>query len=203
MKRIHYISGITITIFITLHLSNHLSSLLGVERHIEFMDTLRIFYRNAIAETILLSAVFIQMFSGIKLFFRKKKVAASFYDKIQLWSGFYLAVFLLFHLAAVFIGRLILNLDTNIYFGVAGLNTYPFSLFFIPYYGLAIISFFGHIAAMHSFKMKKTLLGIQAIHQAHFIFFIGIVTSLLVIYGLTNGFNGIAIPKEYHIMIGK
>lgn len=203
MKRIHYISGITIAVFIILHLSNHLYSLFGVEKHIEVMDILRLFYRNVIAETLLLFAVLIQIISGIKLFIKKRKEAEAFFEKLQLWSGLYLAIFFVFHLAAVFIGRLILNLDTNIYFGVAGLNTFPFSLFFIPYYSLAIISFFGHLSAIHSLKMKNNVLGIKPNQQAYFILFTGIALSLVVIYGLTNGFKGIEIPKGYQIMIGK
>ncbi len=203
VKRIHYISGITITLFIILHLSNHLYSLFGIERHIEIMDTLRIFYRNVIAETILVCAVLIQIVSGIKLFFRKRKEATSFFEKLQLWSGLYLAVFFVFHLTAVFLGRLILNLDTNIYFGIAGLNTFPFSLFFIPYYGLAIISFFGHISSIHKVKMKINLLGINPNQQAYTILFIGVLLSFIVLYGLTNGFKGVEIPNDYHIMIGK
>ncbi|CAL2094286.1 conserved membrane protein of unknown function [Tenacibaculum sp. 190524A02b] len=203
MKQLHYISGITITLFILLHLSNHLFSLLGVEKHLEVMTILRVFYRNIIVEFVLVCAILLQIVSGITLFFRKRKVANSFLEKLQLWSGGYLAIFFVFHLTAVFVGRLVLNLDTNIYFGVAGLNTFPFLLFFIPYYVLAIISFFGHIAAIHSIKMKKKVLGVTPNKQAYFIVFIGIVVSIVVIYGLTNGFKGIEIPKDYHVMIGK
>ena len=73
MKRIHYISGLTITIFIALHLSNHLYSYFGVETHIEVMNTLRKFYRHTIAETILLCAVLVQVISGVRLFFKAEK----------------------------------------------------------------------------------------------------------------------------------
>lgn len=203
MKRIHYISGFTITFFIILHLSNHLYIFFGVERHIEVMDTLRFFYRNAIAETILICMILIQIITGIKLFIKKRKKANSFFDKLQIWSGLYLAIFFVFHLGAVFTGRLLLNLDTNIYFGVAGLNTFPFALFFIPYYGLAILSFFGHISATHSVKMKKNILNTSPTQQAYLIFISGVLLSLITIYGLTNGFKGIEIPKEYHITLNK
>ena len=203
MKQIHYISGLIITIFVTLHVFNHLYSLFGIEAHIELMNTLRFFYRNIIAESILICVVLIQIFSGIKLFLANKKIARSFFEKLQLWSGMYLAIFFVFHLGAIFIGRLLLNLDTNIYFGVAGLNTFPFSLFFVPYYGFAIISFFGHIAAIHSKKMKKNLLGLIPNQQAYIILTIGMLLSFTVLYGLTNKFNGIEIPKEYNIMTGK
>jgi len=203
MKRIHYISGITITIFIVMHLFNHLYSLFGVKAHIELMNDFRIIYRNIIAEIILVFAIGIQIFSGIKLFLKKRKTASSFFDKLQIWTGLYLAIFLAIHLSAVLSGRLILNLDTNFYFGAAGLNTFPLNLFFLPYYGLAIISFFGHTSAIHSKKMKSKILGIEPNNQSYIILIIGILLTLVILFGLTNGFNGIEIPKEYDILIGK
>ncbi|WP_106794958.1 hypothetical protein [Aquimarina sp. Aq78] len=203
MRRIHYISGVTITIFISFHLFNHGYSLFGVEEHILLMDKFRVVYRNVVAETVLLIAVFIQIFSGIRLFLRRRKSTTGFFEKLQIWSGFYLAVFFLFHLAAVFAGRLFLDLDTNIYFGIAGLNTFPINLFFIPYYGFAIFSFFGHISAIHYVKMKNNVLGITPKKQSVLILVLGVILTLVLFYGLTNGYRGIEIPKEYHILIGK
>ncbi|MFK8036767.1 MAG: hypothetical protein AB8B74_00630 [Crocinitomicaceae bacterium] len=203
LKKLHYFSGITISIFVGLHLFNHSYSLFGAKAHIELMNDLRIGYRNIIAETILLFAVIIQIISGIKLFLKKRKTELDFFGKLQIWTGLYLAIFLLIHLSAVFLGRLLLNLDTNFYFGVAGLNTFPLNLFFIPYYGLGIISFFGHISAIHSKKMKSRILGIEPIKQSVGILIVGIVFTLIIFYGLTNGFNGVEIPKEYDLMIGK
>lgn len=203
MKRKHYFSGVVISIFVGLHLFNHLYSIIGADAHIEMMNDLRVIYRNIIAEIILLFAVLIQISSGIKLFLKKRKNTINFFDKLQVWTGLYLAFFLLIHLSAVLSGRLILNLDTNFYFGVAGLNTFPLNLFFIPYYGLAIISFFGHISAVHSKKMKTKLLGIEPNKQSYIILIIGIILTFAIFYGLTNEFNGVEIPVEYDIMIGK
>ncbi len=203
MRRIHYISGIIITIFISFHLFNHSYSLFGVEEHIRLMGKFRWVYRNVFVETLLLIAVFIQIFSGIRLFLRRRKNTTGFFEKLQVWSGLYLAVFFLFHLGAVFAGRLFLDLDTNIYFGVAGLNTFPINLFFIPYYGLAILSFFGHISAIHYAKIKNNVLGITPRKQSVLILVLGVVVTLVLFYGLTNGYRGIEIPTEYHILIGK
>ncbi|WP_299840289.1 hypothetical protein [uncultured Tenacibaculum sp.] len=203
MKRIHYFSGIIISIFVGLHLFNHFYSIFGAKAHIELMNDFRVFYRNLIAETILLFAVGIQIVSGIKLFLKKRKNVSDFYERLQIWSGLYLAFFLLIHLSAVLSGRLILNLDTNFYFGVAGLNMFPLNLFFIPYYGLAIILFFGHISAVHSKKMKNKIIGIEPNKQSYIILIIGIILTLMIFYGLTNKFNGVEIPKEYDIMTGK
>ena len=203
MKRVHYFSGGIISLFVGLHLLNHLYSVFGISAHLELMDSLRVVYRNVFAESMLFFALVIQIFSGIPLFLRKRKTAAGFFEKMQSWTGLYLAFFLVVHVSAVLSGRLLLNLDTNFYFGAAGLNTFPLNLFFIPYYGLAIMSFFGHISAVHSLKMKYSLLGITPIKQSYLILALGITVTLIILYGLTDGLHGVEIPREYDVIIGK
>lgn len=203
VKKVHYFTGLTITIFIGFHLFNHFISVFGIEKHLELMDSFRVIYRNPIVESVLLIAVGLQIFSGLKLFFSKRKTANNFYEKLQIWTGLYLAFFLVIHVGAVMIGRLVLNLDTNFYFGVAGLNTFPFNIFFIPYYAFAILAFFGHIAAIHASKMKHQILGISVPQQSMFILIIGVVVTLVIFYGLTDGFTGVEIPEAYDVMIGK
>lgn len=202
-RKIHYLSGLTLTLFIGVHLVNHFISLWGPETHIEWMTTLRKVYRNPLIEITLLLAVFAQIISGVKLYFSKRKIANIFFVKLQIWTGLYLAFFLLMHVSAVMVGRYVLALDTNFYFGVAGLNTFPFNLFFVPYYALAIISFFGHVAAIHSQKMKKPLGGLSPDQQSKAILYTGLALTLVILYGLTGGFTGVEIPATYDVMIGK
>lgn len=203
LKRIHYLSGFTLTIFIGAHLFNHIMSLFGVGTHVLIMDKLRVVYRHPAVESILLLAVLLQILSGLRLFFRKRNYANLSYDRLQLWSGMYLAIFLLIHVSAVLGGRLLLHLDTNFYFGVAGLNTYPYSLFFIPYYSLAIMSFFGHVAAIHHQKMKFSVWGMTPEVQSKLILLKGVIATIIILYGLTDGFYGITIPEEFDILIGR
>lgn len=202
-KKLHYFSGLTITIFVALHLFNHLISIWGIERHIELMASLRSVYRNVFVETILLTAVVIQILSGLKLFLASRKQAVSGFDKLHIRTGLYLAFFLVIHVSAVLVGRLILHLDTNFYFGAAGINSFPVNLFFIPYYALAIVSFFGHIAAIHAKKMKRKVLNLSPEKQAYVILIGGILLTVCVFYGVTNHFNGITLPKEYNILVGR
>lgn len=199
IKNIHYITGIVLSIFIGLHLFNHFYSIFGAHKHIELMTILRLFYRNILVEIIILLAVLIQIISGFKLFIRSRKFVSTYFEKLHIWSGLYLAIFLIIHLSAVFGGRFILHLDTNFYFGVAGLNSFPFSLFFIPYYGLAIISFFAHIASIHRKKMKQPVLGISPQQQASIILIVGLLLTVIIFYGLTNHFKGVTIPNEYKL----
>ena len=203
IKKLHYLSGLTITIFIGLHLFNHACSIFGAEKHIEVMNSLRLFYRNIFVETILLIAVLVQIVSGLKLFHANRKTAISNFNKLHIWSGLYLAIFFIIHLSAVLGGRFVLHLDTNFYFGVAGLNSFPLNLFFIPYYGLAIFAFFGHIAAIHNKKMNRSILGLSPSGQSKAILVFGICLTILIFYGLTNHFEGVEIPKAYNILIGK
>jgi len=203
IHRVHFYSGLTLTLFIGIHLFNHFMSIYGEEIHIELMNTFRIVYRNPIMEILLMTAVVIQIVTGVKLYFYAKRQTKGFFKKLQIWTGLYLAFFLLFHVGAVMTGRFLLQMDTNIYFGAAGLNTFPFCLFFIPYYGLAIISFFGHIAAIHFQKMKKNILGLSVKQQSTLILILGMLLTVTIFYGLTNGFTGMQIPADYDLLIGK
>ena len=167
------------------------------------MNILRYFYRNIFVETILLIAVLVQIISGLKLFKTYRKTATSQFERLHIWTGIYLAIFFIIHLSAVLGGRLFLHLDTNFYFGVAGLNSFPLNLFFIPYYGFAIISFFGHIASIHNKKMKQVIFGLTPNGQSKVILILGFGSALIIFYGLTNHFQGVTIPSEYNILIGK
>lgn len=200
-KKIHYLSGLAITIFIGLHLFNHFCGIFGADTHIKIMNNFRYFYRNIFVEIILSLAILVQIISGLKLFRSTRKIIISQFDKLHIWTGLYLAIFFIIHLSAIFVGRLFLKLDTNFYFGVAGLNSFPSNLFFIPYYGLAIFSFFGHIAAVHNKKMKSDLLNLTPKQQAKAILIFGLILTITIFYGLTNQFNGVKIPKEYEVLI--
>lgn len=203
LKNLHYLSGLLLSVFIGFHLFNHLMALGGAEKHISTMQSFRSFYRHPFIETILFIAVLVQVFSGIRLVKAGSKTASRFYEKMHIWTGIYLAFFLIIHIAAVLAGRYVFELDTNFYFGVAGLNRFPFNLFFIPYYTLAILSFFGHIAAIHRKKMKRQLLGLSVIKQANIILITGAGIALCTLYGLTNHFKGVTIPTAYEVMLGK
>ncbi|MFD2247889.1 hypothetical protein [Pontibacter ruber] len=203
IRKLHYTSGVIIMVFVGLHLFNHVWSVFGIDRHIEMMNALRLFYRKIFVEMVLLGAILVQITSGLKLFKANRKTATGNFDKLQVWTGLYLAIFFFIHVGAVLVGRLYLNLDTNFYFGVAGLNTFPFLLFFIPYYGFAILSFFGHIASIHSKKMQQDILGLSPKRQATTILAFGILCTVLIFYGLTDHFRGVIVPKEYEVLIGK
>jgi hypothetical protein len=194
MKKAHYFSGIIICFFVAFHLLNHAFAIAGLEKHLSVMETFRLVYRNRVVETFLLLAVVLQIFSGLKLAIQARKMASGFFEKLHVYSGLYLAFFLLIHVSAVLSARLIFDLDSNTYFGAAALNHFPEVLFFLPYYVLAVLSFFAHIACIH---YKKTTSRWQSIS----IIVIGCFTALFLMYALTNRFQGFEIPEEYKKML--
>lgn len=200
MRSIHYFSGIILVLFIAPHLINHMFSLAGPQAHIGFMNALRQVYRNIFVETALLLAILLQIVSGIRLYIQKRKTSTTLFEKIHLWSGLYLALFFVFHVSAVFVGRHWLKLDTNFYFGAAGLNIFPFCLFFVPYYGLAIMSFWGHIAAIHVLKARHVLWGLSPTGQGKVLLSIGFIWVVFTFLGMTNYLQGVEIPTAYSSM---
>lgn len=202
-RKIHYLSGLTLTVFIGLHLLNHFCSIFGAGMHITIMEAMRSVYRNIFLEAVLIMAAFTQIVSGVKLFKASRKNATSFFDQLQIWTGLYLALFLGIHLSAVFAGRFVLHLDTNFYFGVAGLNSFPVNLFFIPYYALAILSFFGHLASIHNKKINREILGLSPARQSVTMLVFGVLFTIVTFSGLTNHFRGAEIPAEYNVLTGK
>lgn len=181
IKKAHYYSGITISIFIFFHLLNHFMVLFGAESHIKMMDSFRIIYRNIFVESILLLAVVIQIISGIILFRRLPKTSG--FERLQVVSGLYMAFFFVIHVSAVMAGRL-MGTDTNLYFAISGLYVFPAMLFFIPYYSLSIIAFFSHLAGIHYKKSQLFLTEKQANFQAKLIVVFGVLISILIMYGM-------------------
>ncbi|MCP4439138.1 MAG: hypothetical protein GY810_09370 [Aureispira sp.] len=196
VKKVHFITGITISLFISTHLLNQATILLGEDWYQIFMSAARIVYRNILVESILLLGVLLQVFSGIKLLRKKWKRQLSVYDKLFIYSGLYLSFFLLAHVAAVLSTRYFFELDTNLYFGTAVLNTFPHVLFFAPYYGMAIIAFFTHLACIYRIKkLSNKAPNLSKINrQANFIIGFSLLLTVLI---LSRMIYCIEIPLEY------
>jgi hypothetical protein len=204
IKSYHYWTGLLLAVFILVHLANHLVALWGVPAHLATMAALRKVYRHPAVEAGLLLAVAGQIFSGLRLYWlSRKQPQRPWAERIQIFSGLYLAFFLLVHTSAVLSGRALLGLDTNLYFAAAGINTFPFSLFFIPYYFLAVAAIFLHVASLHYRKGRHLWGPASARRQALGISGVGLVLALLLLFALTNRLQGLPIPPRYLQALGK
>ena len=186
IKGIHYYSGLTLAVFVGLHLLNHLMVLHSETLHINFMRVARKIYRQPVIEGVLLLAVALQIFTGTSLVIRKWPGAESWYDWAHIGSGIYLALFLINHVKAAITGRRKLHIDTDLYYGAGVMNMWPHKLFYIPYYALAILSFFIHVACIHREKMLQFVSLVSAEIQSSGIMAMGCVVTFLVIYRMSR-----------------
>jgi len=181
IKYIHYFSGLTLGIFLATHLLNHVLILHSEAMHISFMQKARKVYRHPVVEIILLTAVMIQILSGLYLVTQKWAKAESWFDWVQIGSGLYLSFFLIYHVRAVLFGRYKLKVDTNLYYGVGVMHMFPQKLIYIPYYSLAILAFSFHVACIHRIKMKEFIPLKKAEYEAIEIMILGVMLTLLII----------------------
>jgi hypothetical protein len=143
-RRLHRAAGAVLAAFVAVHVANHLAALAGVDAHVRFMDAARRVYRQPVVEAVLLACVVLQAGSGLRMLWAGRQRRRGPLAWLQAGSGAYIALFLAIHVGAVLAGR-VSGLDTNFYFAAAGLHVWPFVLFFVPYYFLAVAALFVHV----------------------------------------------------------
>jgi succinate dehydrogenase/fumarate reductase cytochrome b subunit len=192
-QKIHHYAGLIMAFFIGLHLLNHSMILISEELYMSFTDFARKIYRNPVSETILLTAVLIQVISGIKLFRKKWPQKRNLFDRLQLFSGLYFTYFLITHTAAVLAGRHYFGLDTNLYFGASVVNMYPVLLFYVFHYGLAVFAFFAHIGSLHYIKIQRFVSEKSARNHGYLFLMGGTLLAFLIVGKLMS----VDVPDEY------
>lgn len=201
MKKVHYYAGVFLSLFIALHLTNHLFALVSPAKHIAIMELIRPIYRNILVEPLILIACLIQIIAGLSLVKNKWKNRIDKFDRLHIYSGIYLAFFLLIHPTAIMAGRYYFHVDTNFWFGAMVVNISPLPLFYGPYYFLGICAFFAHIACIHRKRVKELGWQVQEDKHAKIIIGVGILVALLILAGFTDFFQGLTIPDEYQNLL--
>ncbi|BDS15526.1 hypothetical protein [Aureispira anguillae] len=200
MKKIHQISGIVLSLFVSLHFCNHLMALSSVQMHIDWMNRFRLIYQNPFIEPFLLFAILAQIVSGIQLVRNRGWRQVDIYNKIQVYSGIYLGFFLLMHTSATLVGRFLLLVDTNFYYAAMVVNIKPIAFFYVPYYMLGTLSFFAHIACVLRLKSMRSNGRKKASRLANGIMVLGLVVTLLIIFAFTYQ---ITLPQEYVDLVNR
>lgn len=196
LRRIHLAIACGLVLFVAAHLLNHLAAIGGVQNHIDVMESLRIIYRHPLVEGVLLIAVATQVYLGLRLFLKARAGAVTWLARMQIWSGAYLAFFLLIHVSAVLSARYFNGLDTNFYFAAAGIHAGITKLFFIPYYFLAVLAIFTHLGCAAYWLSGGPDGRIGNVLLRGFIV-TGILVSLAITAALMGVFEPIIIPPVY------
>lgn len=195
-RTIHRFSALIIAGFILAHLANHVVGLRGQEQHIAFMRGLRPFYRSVVVEAILISALALQMLTGLRLVVSNWKSRGGFVAWAQALSGCYLATFLFIHVTAVMVGRHVLNIDTDFRFAAAGFQEGQGVWFFGPYYFFAVTAL-----CIHSGCGLAWILAPQAPERRKSLvvgsFVMGAMLATAIVLALAGTLYPIDIPDEY------
>ncbi len=198
----HRISACLISGFIVVHLCNHLFAMGGIDTHIAVMEVLRQLYRQPLVEVILLGCVVFQIGSGLLFIKRRWGQRKWFFERLQAISGGYLAFFLVNHVGAVIFGRAQLNLDTNFYFAAAGIHVDPFQFYFVPYYFLAVVAVFCHLACAGHWLLQGRLSLQERNRAGYLVIFVGVVASFLIMLAFSGGLYPVEIPSEFRATYG-
>lgn len=190
LRAAHRVLGCIVGLFVVMHLANHAALFWGLEQHLRIQELLKPIYRNPIIEPLLLLAFAAQIGVGVRLLIRFGWPRRP-WARLQVISGAVLALFLMQHISAALLTRLIkTEIDTNIYWAAAVVSRIEFALYFTPYYALGIFALFLHLAAFIALRYRKpwgagTIIGT------------GGVFSLAIVSALSGAFFQIKLPIQY------
>ena len=200
MKRLHRFTGILVSVFVIAHLFNHGIAYFGIEEHRAVMNALRTVYRIPIIEFLLIGSFLFQSISGLFLFWKLfKKSNKTSFEKVKMYSGLILGLFLIQHIGATVGSRLYYEFDTNFYFAANVVLQKPLLYYFIPYYFLGIMAFAIHVSSIHREKVSS-MVGVQKAN-IHFVIIVSVffILSIFILYVFTGGVYDIIIPEQYNI----
>jgi hypothetical protein len=188
IRRLRRICDVVLAVFMLFHLLNHLSLAAGSDVYQLVMSGLRSIYRARFVEPVLLLVVAAHVTASIFLIQARLTGFIARRDW-KLICEIYLAIFLTTHVFAVMWARLRLGLDTNLWFGAAGFQSWPWTVFFVPYYGLAVVAY----AANLGFALKK-LTGLNAPLPAAVM---GAVAAAVIIMLMLGVIVDVPVPEDY------
>ena len=192
MKKLHRLNAMVLGVFLTLHLVNHLMFVIGPSTHLAMMENLRVVYRQQLVEILIIGLFAAQIILGLVLVWSRGRPTGR-WAWAQAISGLYLAFFLLQHVGATLAARgMYAGFDTNTWFALGVVSRAPFLFYFAPYYFLAIVAIFVHVAAALRFrKWQQPATGFQKTLPV-----IGIVFGAIVV-GAMIGHAADGVPQTY------
>ena len=179
LSHLHKTNAKILGIFILLHLGNHLVLLLGRQAHLEVIEWVRVLYRPWFIEYPLFLLFAAQIVLGVTLIVKRGRPTNG-WAWVQVLSGCYIAFFLLQHLSAAVMARVMHDIDTTTYWAASVVSKPPFVYYFFPYYVLAVFAMFAHAAAALRFAAypKPPSLFHKALPPIGLVLGLAIVTSL-------------------------
>jgi hypothetical protein len=180
--RLHRWSAVVIVAFAALHFAGHLSAAFSLALNTRVVDWTRQVYKRPVLEGLLLFSLPVQIVGGLWLFASAKDRTQDRWDRLQLVSGFYLAVFIAAHTTAT----AVLFRDLNFRAasgGEAGLFGDPS---FLAYYVLGPLAVFSHVACAARSLLARRLGAARAERWARALLGLGAAATLVIALALTG-----------------
>jgi len=181
-RHIHASSAIVLATFALAHVFNHALALVSLGMNTEVLHTLRLVYRENVAQALLIGAVMVQICTGLAMAWKYWLRRASPLRNLQLVSGEYLAVFLVTHLITVFSTRQN-GIDTDFVWAshapaglLAGLSSVPL----LPRYCLAVLAVFVHLACQARWNLSRVLSESTARKASYNVMVLGGVVTVVI-----------------------
>ena len=193
----HRLTAAVLALFVTVHLLNHLVGFGGIAAHQAFMDAARLVYRSPLVEPLLLTAVLIQIATGIAQVRAGWGKRNGVWARLQTISGLYLAFFLANHTFWVLVARIGYGLDSNFYLAATFLTISPLPFLFAPYYVAGVLAVFTHVACAVHFRAVSPL----GARLARILMAAGAAIACGVVAIFMGVFYEIRLPAEYHALI--
>lgn len=194
LKMIHRSFALGLATFIVLHMINHVMILGGIEWHLAGIEAFRKLYRLPGVEHILIAAFLVQIGIGLRLLWRGPRRPGP-WGRAQRWSGVVLAAFLLQHIGAALMTRLLYpDVDTNSYWAASVVNNKPFVWYFAPYYVALVGALFIHIASFIRFRPWGR-------RWARAVAVGGVAFGVVIVAGLMGAFGTVNLPSEHQAYI--
>lgn len=143
--RLHRALALALCLFAVPHLMGHLAGLWGQAAFDAVQAALRPHYRNALVEPALFAVALGQLGLGLWLMVRRGRRGLR--GRLLRWqtlNGGVFALFLAQHLSALALARWGFGLDTTFWWPASVASTWPFTLYFWPYYLLGVLAFVLH-----------------------------------------------------------
>jgi succinate dehydrogenase/fumarate reductase cytochrome b subunit len=152
-RRIHIGAASVVLLYALEHIANHLVALYSFEASDAMMTAFRHFLRIPPIEILLLTAVAVQIISGVRLVSGSRMLQrGTFLRNLQILSGAYLAVFIFAHVVNVVLVDRILHDGNTMFSGFTGKGAYGMltslnNSRLMPYYVISVAAVFVHVGA--------------------------------------------------------
>lgn len=148
----HGVSALAlVTIFLALHITNHLMFSAGPRMYEAVMQMFRYVYRAEFVQPLLVTLFLFQVGTGLFFVWRATAAPSDPFRTFQIASGIYLAFYVLGHMNSVFLfARTYLRIDTGWGFATGaptGLLRDPWNIRLVPHYWLGVFFILSHLAA--------------------------------------------------------